>query len=247
MKQYLVINIGNSTTNFAVFRNGRIVRKVSLDNAKIKNNIDFRFNVDSIFIGSVNPKVTKIIAASLKKSHAISPYVVSHSTKLLKIKYSPVSSLGIDRLAGVIAAVKKYPVPLVVVDCGTATTFNVINSKKEFIGGAITVGLISARDVLHRQTALLPKVTLSGVRRNAVIAQTTVTSLQSGLLHGFGAMIDSMIDRIQKELRAQKISVIATGGNANLIKPYSKRIQKVDADLTLRGIYLLGILQLKEK
>ncbi len=247
MKRYLVINIGNSRTNFAIFQNAKIIRNISVENKKIKTNLDFHFKIDDVFLGSVNPAITKIICKSLQKKYFITPIIITHAVNELKIHYKPVTSLGIDRLADVIAAVNEYPVPLVVVDCGTATTFNVVNSKKEFIGGAIANGITVARDALHDQTALLPRVALNNISKKKVIEQTTIKSLQSGLLHGFGSMIDALIDRIQEELKAKKVSIIATGGNAKLLKPYSKRIQKIDPYLTLKGIYLLGISQTKEK
>ena len=250
MEKYLVFDIGNSETDWGIFQNDRIIQKGYIDNFKIRENVPFklleiiskRHKINKGLIGSVNPKVTRIISQNCKRKGLFPVLLVkSERQKLIKVKYSPISSVGIDRLANVVAAESKYASPLVVVDFGSAITFNVVNLKREFVGGAIAIGIQMANSALHEKTALLPEISLNEKQINKVqiIGKSTRESLRSGLIQGFGAMVDGLVGRIQKELKVKKLMVIATGGTAHLIKPYAKSIQKIDVDLTLRGIYLI--------
>ena len=245
MESYLVINSGNTMTNLSIFRNGKIVFKSAVENSKFKSLpvavTSYKKEVKGIFIGTVNPEITQSLSKELKKKFGLKPYIVNHSVNSMKINYSPVESLGIDRLANAVGAANEYGLPLTVVDLGTATTFNVVNTKKEFVGGAIAIGLNLAKSALHEKTVMLPEVKVIDLGRKInVIGKTTEHCLQSGLLHGLGGMIDGMIERIQRELGVKMMTVIATGGNAKLISPYSKTIRKVDTDITLKGIYIMG-------
>ena len=154
----------------------------------------------------------------------------------IRIKLNNPREVGADRVVNAVAATKRYPLPLIIVDFGTATTFCAVTKSGEYVGGAIAPGLGIAADALYSRTAKLPKIDLS--RPKTVIGKDTVTSMQSGLIFGYAGMVDELVTRMQREL-GQQTKVIATGGLASLIAPESRTIQEVCPDLTLEGLELL--------
>ena len=131
------------------------------------------------------------------------------------------------------AGVRLYGAPLVVVDFGTAVTFDIISKNKEYLGGMILPGLNISLNALSEHTALLPKVNLS--RPKEFIARDTRNSILSGLVYGFSALADEFSNRIKQKI-GQRAQVIGTGGNIRLVARYSKKIDKIDSDLTIKGL-----------
>jgi type III pantothenate kinase len=167
----------------------------------------------------------------------LTPLFVDHTTRTgLKIIYDQPSDLGADRIVDAVAAVAKYGAPCIVVDCGTATTFNAINAAGEFVGGAISPGLMTCSDALFSRAAKLPRVEFK--QPAAVIGSSTVAAMQSGLYHGYAGLVDTVLKRMIEELAATP-RVIATGGLAHMIAPASEYIQEVDDTLTLEGLRLV--------
>jgi type III pantothenate kinase len=148
-----------------------------------------------------------------------------------------VRSLGADRLVAAVAAKEKYGAPVIVLDFGTATTFNVVNRAGEFVGGAIAPGLELSADALHQSTAQLPRVNLAVPP--AAIARNTVHAMQSGILLGYAGMVEEMVGRMRGELGEPSAPVIATGGLAPVLAPLTRVIEHVDSDLILEGLRII--------
>ncbi len=144
---------------------------------------------------------------------------------------------GIDRLINAFAGFDQYRCPLIIIDCGTATTFDVVSAQGEYLGGVISPGLVLSLEALSSKAFQLPRIKLE--RPPTVIGQNTVHSMQSGIIYGYAGMVDSMIGMINDELGCET-KVIATGGLARLIRPVTSMIDEVIEDLTLRGLYLLS-------
>ncbi len=144
--------------------------------------------------------------------------------------------MGADRLANAVAAKKLYRLPCIIVDLGTATTFDAISKRGDYLGGAIAPGIQTSSSELFRRTAQLFKVKLEKPPR--AIGRTTQDSLKSGIILGAAGQIDFIVGQIEKEV-GKKCQVVATGGYAPLVWKVSKRIQKVDLTLTLKGLYYI--------
>ena len=248
----LVFDIGNSETDYGFFVNGKIVETGSSPNEELvkTRNITSLYRLgeayppNHIYIGSVNPSMNSLVNTICRKIFVKAPIVLGHpSGNVIRIKYKPLSSLGLDRIADALAGLKEYPLPLVVIDCGTAITFNIISSRDEFVGGAITVGMMTGFDSLISKGALLPDMELSTARKITLVGQTSKDCINSGFLHGFGSMIDGMVGKFHKQLRYSKLNVVGTGGMADFLKPHTKCLTTIDPNLTLKGYYYLGLSQ----
>jgi len=186
-------------------------------------------------IASVVPSLTKEVVAALN-ALGLSPIQVTHDhLKSVRIVYDPPSAIGPDRICGVATAVKTYGAPVIVVDLGTATVVEVVDTQRVYRGGIIAPGVATAAESLNQRAAMLPRVDLSFPP--GVIGANTVNAIQSGILHGGLAMIDGLVERIHAEIGPAP--VIATGGFAELIQPRSKTITHVDHRLVLEGVRLL--------
>ena len=158
----------------------------------------------------------------------------------IKNLYKVKSEVGQDRLVNAYAAKVLYGSPAVVIDFGTAITFDIVSARGDYLGGLIMPGIKISLSSLYEKTALLPKVELKTAPH--IIGKDTVNSMRGGILFGFGAMCDGLIAKYRSVL-GRSLKVIATGGNAALIKKYSGRIQFLDEDLTLKGIYLISLVR----
>lgn len=242
----LAIDIGNTSITFGLFEGKRLTRHWRLStrlagpkNTKrsISRNIPGRERkVEGVCISSVVPRLNPIMKNTLKKSFCCPVFFVSSKNSGIKIRnYNPLE-VGADRLVNAVAGLKKYGKPLIVVDFGTATTFDYVNKKGEYAGGAISPGIELANRALFEMTAKLPLVKIRKPGR--VLGQKTKESMQSGLFHGYVGLIDHLVNEIKKETRSAP-KVIATGGLASLISPFTKTIRKVEPDLTLQGLRII--------
>jgi len=147
--------------------------------------------------------------------------------------------VGADRIVDAVAAIEKYGAPCIIVDFGTATTFDVINEKGEYLGGVITPGIMISSDALFERAAKLPRVDIKRPQR--VVGSSTTTAMQSGLYHGYTALVDGVLKKIIDEVggAGRPPRVIATGGLASLIATGSEYIEHVDDTLTLDGLRLI--------
>ncbi|MGB6193986.1 MAG: type III pantothenate kinase [Terracidiphilus sp.] len=193
--------------------------------------------VTHIIISSVVPPVETLLRQVCKDYFHIEPIFVEPGIKTgMPVLVDNPAELGADRLVNAIAAFERYGGPCVIVDFGTATTFDVVSAKGEYIGGAISPGLGISADALFSRAARLSRV---DIRRPAkVIGTNTVTHLQSGLYFGYIGLVDGILERIAQELGAQP-KVIATGGLARQIAPDSRYIREIDDMLTLDGLLIV--------
>jgi type III pantothenate kinase len=188
-------------------------------------------------ISSVVPDLTGIFAAMASEHFGVTPYEVSAETApSLKIHYRDPSAVGADRICNAVAGYEKHGGPLIIVDFGTATTFDVIGANGDYLGGIITAGIELAVKILHHNAARLPKVQLEFPLR--IIADTTEHSIQAGLLYGAVDEMEGLCRRICRELGAEA-RVIVTGGLSTLIAQKSQMISAVEPFLVLEGLRLL--------
>lgn len=196
--------------------------------------------VKHVIVSSVVPDLTGAIKLMSEKYFHIKPMVVGQGLKTgLIIRYENPKDVGADRIVNAVAAIEKYGAPLVIVDFGTATTFCAVNEKGDYMGGAIAPGIGIAMDALFSRTAQLPKVELT-LPKNP-IGRNTVNAIQSGLLYGYCGLVDGLTKRIAEEIGPglEGITVVATGGLAEIIARESTTIEYVDQFLTLEGLRIL--------
>lgn len=238
----LTIDIGNTNINFGVFRQSIIVKKQSIPTndkkriASIKKVVSAN-KVAKVIICSVVPQKTKELKKEIKKVFK-KDILIAGEDLIIPIKnlYHRPKQVGQDRLVNAYGGIIKYGAPLIIVDFGTAITFDVISKKEEYLGGMILPGLELSLRALFHGTALLPRVFLKQPKE--FIGKSTKESILSGIVYGFAGLADSLIDKIQKKI-GKNAKVIATGGNSHLIARYSKAITHIDPNLTLRALTLL--------
>lgn len=193
--------------------------------------------LDGIVISSVVPPLMTALEHMCQRYFHCTPLVVGPGIKTgLQIKYENPRDVGADRIVNAVAAVHKYGPPLIVVDFGTATTFCVIDTAGQYLGGVIAPGIQISTEALVHRAAKLPRIEL--LRPQRVIGRNTVTSMQSGVVFGFVGQVDGIVERIRAELPLP-FKVVATGGLADLVSPESKTIQYTQPYLTLEGLHIL--------
>lgn len=244
----LAVDIGNTNSVLGTFEGEECTsfRRISSDSrrtedeyAVLLHNLFERNGVsveaiDDIVIGSVVPVLSNVLGAALQQVIGREPFHVTHSVRLpVKNRYANPDEVGIDRLANAAGGVRLYGAPLIVVDLGTAVTLDIISDKKEYVGGTILPGIEMSAEALSRRTARLPLASLEVPPR--VIGRTTIESIRSGILYGLIGAIDSMIERIWKELGC-RTNVVATGGLAPVVLKHSRFVKHESRDLTLRGL-----------
>jgi type III pantothenate kinase len=154
----------------------------------------------------------------------------------IPIRYDDPREVGPDRIVNAVAAKERYGAPVIVVDFGTSTNFDVVSSEGEFVGGVLAPGIEISMDALFARAARLVKVDYAAPP--TVIGKTTVSALQSGLVYGFAGQVDGIVGRISEELGVEP-RVVATGGLADLVAPHSRTIEQVDPFLTLDGLRMV--------
>ena len=186
---------------------------------------------------SVVPKATGRAAALVKKVWRIAPFQLNSRTlRGLGIEYPKPASIGADRLANALAARSEFGAPVVVVDFGTAVTFDVVNRRGNYAGGIIAPGLAAMTSYLHEKTALLPQIKIREV--DAVVGKSTEQAMLIGAVHGYRGLIRELIQKLKNELKCRRLPVVATGGYAKLMASKLPEITAVDPLLTLKGLRL---------
>lgn len=194
-------------------------------------------DIGGIIISSVVPAVTDTLKKAAEKYTNSKAIVVGPGIKTgLSILIDNPAQLGSDLVVDAVAGINNYPLPLIVIDIGTATTLSVINENGDYIGGMIVPGISVSHDSLISRTSQLPKIAFECPKR--VIGKNTVECMKSGLLYSNAGAIDGLIDRINEEL-GKKCTVVATGGLANVIIPLCKSKIILDDDLLLKGLMII--------
>ena len=241
----LCIDIGNTDTSFGIINNQlNILYKNRIPTSKLNINTIIKnlnkLNIDYISVCSVVPKKNKLIE---KNKLNITPFYINHENGSLKLNIENPSEVGADRIANCYAAFSQYNQELIVIDFGSATTFDVISSNGEFIGGAICPGMDTAAKNLIEKAALLNSIPFQFPKN--VIGKNTTENLQSGILNGTMNMVKGMIMQIQKELGMKNIKILITGGFGKLISDNLQIKHTFNSDLTILGvakIYLVNTL-----
>jgi type III pantothenate kinase len=205
-------------------------------NMRVQNFVGSQKIIGTILCSVVppaTPRVKKIVRALWKLN------VLELSPKTLRgvgVDYPKPNSIGPDRLANAVAAKFHFGAPVVVVDFGTAVTFDVVNAKGNYVGGIIAPGLAAMTDYLHEKTALLPKIKIREVK--SAIGKSTEHAMLVGAVQGYRGLVRELIGELKRELRAENLPVVATGGYAKLIAAKLPEISEVRVDLTLEGLRL---------
>ncbi len=195
-------------------------------------------DISHVAIVSVVPALTGTFVELARRYLHVEPFVVAPGIATgIKIQYEDPRALGADRLVAMVAARARYGAPALVIDFGTATTFNALNASGDFVGGAIAPGLNIAGQALHEFTAKLPRVDISPPP--TALATNTRDALRSGLFVGYTGLVEGLIARLRADMQAPQARVIATGGLAPLLAPYCPSIGVVDSQLAFEGLRML--------
>lgn len=250
-RRLLAVDVGNTHTTLGFFDGGELrerwriatrvprtadelwvmilqfLRNGGLDNLKLT----------AVSIASVVPELTFAYGRMSAERLGIHPLIITADcVRSMRVDYDPPSSVGADRLCGAVAAFAKYGAPLVVVDVGTATVFDVVSEDGVYRGGIIAPGLQTGIEALHGKAALLPRV--ETVFPSSVVGRNTEEAIQSGVLYGAAVMIDGILERIEREL-GSPITVVATGGFAEILQSHCRRMETIEPNLVLEGIRLV--------
>ena len=247
----LVIDVGNTNTVLGLYRGKGLVRSWRLQTDRARTADEWAMAVHGLFslagldlqevdgaiIASVVPPVLPAIEKLCREFLKKEPCVVGPETATgMPILCDQPGEVGADRVVNAVAAYARKRCSLIVVDFGTATTFDAVSARGEYLGGAIAPGLGISAEALFQWASKLPRVEIACPP--AVIARNTVSSMQAGLFYGYVGLVDGIVARMKRELREDPC-VLATGGLAGLVAPHSQTIDEVDPDLTLEGLRII--------
>ncbi len=248
-KNYLLaVDAGNTNTNFAVFDGAKIVAKwrtatihhrtgdeyaVILSQLMHNEGIE-RKDIKNIIIASVVPQIMIAINKLCSNFFRVKPLIVGENLKYsIKVKIDNPKEIGADRVVNAIAAKKLYNKAAIIIDFGTATTFDVVDDKGAYCGGVISPGINLSLSALQEAAAMLPRVWIKKPAK--VIGTNTKSAMQSGIYWGYIGLIEGIVTRMKTEMKTKPI-IIATGGLAPMFSESTKVIEKVEPDLTLIGL-----------
>lgn len=247
----LAIDIGNTNIVLGLYRGRKLVTHWRLSTQPERTADEYGVlisqlasakgigcsEVDAIIVSCVVPPMLSMAQELGESFFGIQPLVVGPGVKTgMPILYDSPREVGADRICNGVAAYEKYRSACIVVDFGTATTFDFISKKGEYLGGAIAPGLLISVEALFQRASKLPRVEI--VKPKEVVGRNPVHSIQSGIFYGYVGLVEGVVQRIQKENRV-RARVVATGGLASLIAPESSVIEEVDEHLTLDGLRII--------
>jgi type III pantothenate kinase len=247
----LAVDIGNTNVVFGLYR-GRTLEqtfRVSTVTTRTEDEYGVMLQqllmlrkvpsdaIDAAIVASVVPPLTDVMCEAIRHAFAREPLVVGPGLKTgVPVLYDNPRDVGADRIVNAVAAFDRVKAGVIVVDFGTATTFDCISPKGEYLGGVIVPGVQVSLDGLLARAAQLTRIELAAPPQ--VVGRNTTHALQSGVVFGYAAMVDGMVARIETEL-GFACQILATGGLSTLIAKHSQRIQSIDVNLTLDGLCLL--------
>jgi type III pantothenate kinase len=242
----LLIDIGNTHTHLGLANRKRVIRQADIATAgwfrdqavpRMRRFVG-RFPVDGAAVCSVVPRATPLARRAVTRLWNVATLELTPETvRGVRIRYPRPGTIGSDRLANAVAVNHHFGAPSVVVDFGTAVTFDVVDGRGDYIGGIIAPGLEVMTDYLHEKTALLPKIRIRDVK--SVVGKSTEQAMVIGAVHGYRGLIRELIAELKRELNARRLPVVATGGYAKLIAATLPEITAVDPLLTLEGLRLV--------
>ncbi|MBK8000164.1 MAG: type III pantothenate kinase [Verrucomicrobia bacterium] len=245
---FLLFDIGNTHTHLGLANEHRVFRQANIRTAAWFDGTSA--NLVAKFIGnrklagaalcSVVPKATPKAVAASRKLWKLTPLALTPDTiRGVGINYPKPHTIGPDRLANAIAVRHHFGAPAVVVDFGTAVTFDVVDKRGDYVGGIIAPGLAAMTDYLHEKTALLPKIHIR--ETSAVIGKNTKQAMLIGAVHGYRGLIRELASELKRELKSKRLPIVATGGYAKLMASKLPEITSVEPLLTLEGLRLLRL------
>ena len=243
MQKFLLVNLNNTSTKLALADEEKllarkVIRTETLSIPLVRRAIQ-QWNFDHVLVGSVVPKKTSIFRSLFRlRMKELSP-----SLDLgIGIDFSDPNGIGADRLANAVGVTTRYGAPAIVVDFGTAVTFDILSSKRVYEGGVIAPGLGVMTDYMYQRTALLPKIDLE--EPVGVICKTTKDAMLAGAIYGYRGLVRQILTEIVAKLDG-KVRIVATGSYAELIAAKLPELQIVDLDLTLEGLRIVALRNFK--
>jgi type III pantothenate kinase len=242
----LLFDIGNTNTHVGLANGQRVVRHTDIPTAAwlagkaVKQLRSFvgKTKLAGAAICSVVPRATPKIQATVLALWKLRAIVLTPTTlRGVGIDYPKPETIGPDRLANAVAARHRFGTPSVVVDFGTAVTFDVVDARGNYAGGIIAPGLAAMTDYLHEKTALLPRIRIREVK--SLVGKSTEHAMLIGAVHGYRGLVRELITELKRELRVKRLPVVATGGYAKLIASKLSEISAVEMNLTLEGLRLV--------
>jgi type III pantothenate kinase len=247
----LVIDVGNTNTVLGLFDGEKLVHDwrirtvvdhtvdeygMLIYNLYKTSRISSR-EIQNIIISCVVPPMLNILEPLCQKYFNIKPLIVGPGVKTgMPIFYDNPKEVGADRIVNAVAGFEKYKRDLIIVDFGTATTFDYVSNKGEYMGGCISPGIMISSEALFERAAKLPRVELS--KPKSIVGKDTVSSMQAGIMYGYAGLVDGICERIKAEVKSDPL-VVATGGLARIVAPETKSINVVDDMLTLEGLRII--------
>jgi type III pantothenate kinase len=247
----LVVDVGNTNTVLGLFDGDQLVHDwrirtvvdhtvdeygMLIYNLYKTSRISSR-KIQDIIISCVVPPMLNILEPLCQKYFNLKPLIVGPGVKTgMPIYYDNPKEVGADRIVNAVAGYEKYKRDLIIVDFGTATTFDYVSEKGEYMGGCISPGIMISSDALFERAAKLPRVELS--KPKSIVAKDTVSSMQAGIMYGYAGLVDGICDRMKAEVKSNPL-VVATGGLAKIVAPETKSIDVVDEMLTLEGLRII--------
>jgi type III pantothenate kinase len=242
----LLFDIGNTHTHLGLADDRRVVKQADIPTlawfggsaaARVKKFIG-KNEITGAAMCSVVPRATPLVRQAVRSVWKLEVLELTPRTlRGVGIDYPKPNSIGPDRLANAVAAKIRFGAPVVVVDFGTAVTFDVVDAKGNYVGGIIAPGLAAMTNYLHEKTALLPQIEIREVK--SAIGKSTEHAMLIGAVHGYRGLVRELISQLKSELRVKKLPVVATGGYAKLIAAKLPEISAVAPDLTLEGLRLI--------
>jgi type III pantothenate kinase len=247
----LTIDVGNTNIVYGLFDGERLLHQFRVESSRGKTADEYAVvirqllamhdigpgDVHAAILASVVPALTEPMVDLVQRAFGKEALVVGPGIRTgMSILYENPREVGADRIVNAVAAFEKVKGGVIVVDFGTATTFDCVTPKGEYLGGVIAPGVQISADALFTRAAKLPRVEIA--RPAKVVGRNTLHSMQSGIVYGYVGLVDGLVERLKEEL-GYPCSVIATGGLARMIAPMSKTIEEVEDELTLVGLRIL--------
>ncbi len=246
----LLFDIGNTHTHLGLATDARVIKQQNIPTREwfsgraaflVKKFVGSK-KITGVVLCSVVPRATPLVRKTVRNTWALDTLELNaQTTRGVGIDYPKPKTIGADRLANSIAARKRFGAPVVVVDFGTAVTFDVVNARGSYVGGIIAPGLAAMTDYLHEKTALLPRIEITEPKR--VVGKSTEQAMLAGAVYGYRGLVRELISELKRELKAKRLPVVATGGYAKLMAAGLPEISAVEPNLTLEGLRLVWLAQ----